>query len=373
MRDSEYLTRLLLPRAAAVCLVCGSCDQPQDGSHENPPAASTGLSGVQEHQARFLTFDRPQVNLDRFHECDLIRQSFTFRNALSSEVEVDHINASCGCSTERLVLIHDGVEKAYDWNTSIRPGQEGVLYTTLDTYKMRGEMNGRFALFARDSDKPLAVLQVSFEVAPLFDVSPPRVYLGELYARKGGESLVAIRHLQGRSFEIASWENLPPTIELVPELRDARHGDRTDLTVRFLPGMPLGIFHHDVTLRTVVEGVEERRIRLEISGVAQGPLRASPRPLGFGVISAGSRHSVRAQIENRDAEFPLEIRAVRIESEQREHLSAQVFEKQKGALFEIELQAAESCPQGIMRGMLILETNLEDTLVPKIPFSGIVR
>lgn len=321
-----------------------------------------------------ISFREKEHNFGKTFEGDPCVHSFEFKNEGPGELKISNVQPSCGCTTKKVTINVDGVDKEYIYNTPIPEGTIGHIEASLNTTGYHGPKTSRISVYSTDQTAATTLLTVQTEVEQFFKLEPPSVAQGMIFGKAGGESLVKITCLKADSFEVKNWEPVPEGLSLEFTKPDAEKKNYGELKIKFLPGVKEGMINHTAVLHTTIPGAEKPRdIRVTIMATIMGAVMYQPAFLGFGLVQAGKAQTTKLNVQNRDPQKAIKITEVTIDSPQKEFLSTNVKTDMEGQTYVVELTVSEKCPPGIIKGTLMVKTDHPESAEKKVSFSGVVR
>lgn len=97
-----------------------------------------------------IEFDTLQHNFGNAKEGDKLTHVFTFKNTGDKDLEIIHINTSCGCTAANYT------------KEPVPPGESGSITVTFNTYGKKGRNNKTIYVRSTGSEKPIELKIVAF-------------------------------------------------------------------------------------------------------------------------------------------------------------------------------------------------------------------
>lgn len=294
-----------------------------------------------------IDFDKTVHDFGQIQRGAKVAVDFGFVNRGRGKLVLQGVHASCGCTA---VEVDSGRE--------YEPGQSGSIRITFDSTDFLGRIAKGITVVTNERQMSDRTLTVRAVVVAEFDVDPPLVDFGEVYARAGVSQMVTIRPDAkfGNSFSIER-------LKFNPEYLDvgyAREGSRWIVTVKLKPNAQTGFFKETVFVVNNSKSLPE--LPIPVRGTVRGNIEFTPRYLEFGQIAPqdkGSRSvtlktleevkitGTRAELNINGARFAEAGKIVEIES----------IPHEKGKqLLTINLKNAAGLA-GAVHGKVMLETD----------------
>lgn len=131
-----------------------------------------------------LKFEETRFDFGRIMDsAGKVRAEFPFRNGSEKEIEIIHLQASCGCTAGELE------QRRY------QPGEDGVITVYFDPDNRHGNQNQRVRVHTRSIDgteAAVATLQVRAEVIRSIEAEPQRVFMMDVLRDEPEETTVSI-------------------------------------------------------------------------------------------------------------------------------------------------------------------------------------
>jgi hypothetical protein len=197
---------------------------------------------------------------------DFVEHTYQIRNTGDSDLVINHVRTSCGCTTTRMD------------QQVIAPGKEAPLSARFSLVGRQGPQKKFIYLECNDPDNIEFRLELSGEVRMDLEVKPPRVYLSQIEGGPSTERTVTVACAMEKPLHIVSLEtnNLPGATVRVDTVRDGREYQ----VVLFVPDLPVdagGRHEGEVGLRT--DHPDYPRISIPVTVVKQEELIVVPREI----------------------------------------------------------------------------------------------
>ncbi len=205
-----------------------------------------------------LAAGSPQLTVqDREHDFGEILQGrkvshvFTFRNSGDSDLVIEQVRSSCGCTAALLS------------SRSIPPGALGELEAVFDSGRFRGDVSKNITLHTNAAQTPRVTFVVRATVSPEIDLSPQAVDFGVLSAGVAREVPVTVTNRGDREIVLGTPRATAPGIEVKMEPGPLPPGESREMTVRAVPATSAGVRGY-VMLRA--DGAAVPDLRLSVYG-----------------------------------------------------------------------------------------------------------
>jgi hypothetical protein len=229
-----------------------------------------------------VLFDEVSKDFGSVPRGPLLEHRFRVVNRTNATVNISSIKVACGCT------------KATTDKMTLKPGEETVLYVTMDTTRFTGTKS--VTIFV-NFDQPQADevrLVVQAYGRNDFTVSPDTLTFGQV--KRGNEvavsAAVTFHGLNGAKITNVRGESnyLVPT---VTEKSRSDHEVVYELTTKLRNDTPVGKWYTDVWVETNVQTLPKIRVPLTVE--VESPLTVSPSYVTIGEVRKGDE-SVRRVI-----------------------------------------------------------------------------
>lgn len=126
-----------------------------------------------------------------------VEHTFAFRNGGDSELVINQVRSSCGCTAALL-----SAER-------LPPGGKGELRAVFDSGRFRGAVSKTVSLHSNDPRRPVAELQLRGTVRPEIELTPEQVDLGIVAPGGRKEVKVTIVNRGGRPIKLSARSTTP--------------------------------------------------------------------------------------------------------------------------------------------------------------------
>lgn len=235
-----------------------------------------------------LQVAEPEYDFGNVGQGTKITHDFVLRNTGTSDLHIQRVVPSCGCTTSSLD------------SDKIAPGTEAQLSVTFDTSGFAGEKVKTVRLYTNDPDQLTAILTLKGSVIPEVEVVPRRVFFGEITEGTPASRDVTITIREGSSVRIKSIVSRSPDITLHElEASDTKRVLRVDLSPDTKEG--------EVRDRIVVllQGDNRDSINIPVYASVTGAIDIKPSAISFGVITDKVETRTLTVVARSPAEFSL--------------------------------------------------------------------
>jgi len=313
-----------------------------------------------------IEFERTEHQFGRVTDEKKIETTFTFRNDGSAPLEIRGIRAGCGCTIPKLE------KKIYE------PGESGVITVQFDPSKKRGLTNQRITVTSNDPERGSRVLQIKAEVLKLVEFSPPNVAIQRVFRGKGAELRMSFT-ARKPGCEITELDITGDKVQGIevrmggtrPTMIEGEPGTEGEIYVTVSPEAEAGVRQGKLVVRT--NDTRKPLLTLPVTGEVRGDIQANPQRVSLGGMVGGERYNRSITLKSRSgAVFGIED--VTFAGPNAPELTWSVEPDQrdpKGMILVVDVIAPER--RGIVRGDLVITTNLESEKTVRVPMSGAVR
>ena len=306
-----------------------------------------------------LVFDSTEYDAGRVRQGDAVAVAFAFRNAGDRPLMIEPPRAGCDCEATLPAR-------------TLLPGAEAAVEVRCATTHSAGPLSRTVTIYANDPARPATTLTLSADVQPVAIAEPPSVYLG--HVRRGEDIVMPVKLLVPRAAtgtfggpEVygrvvrGALAPLPPR-ETPAEMRGAL------LRLGIVTDAPLGPFATRVRIPTGEATVPA--VSVEVGGIVDGTVVASPPQLDFGRVAAAASATRVLEVRG-TTERAVTVTAARLEPAVG-HVDTEAV--QPGRVYRVtaRLEGSASRPLAVGRlhGTLVVDTDAADTARIEVPFTA---
>lgn len=214
-----------------------------------------------------LRFEAVSHDFGEVYRGQQLTQRFGFTNIGDGPVTIQGVHTACGCTAVE-------VDKGREY----QPGERGMVEVRLDTTDFAGTMVKSVTILTNQKLEPDRLITVKARVRSEFEVSPPLLDFGSVYAREGGTQVVKIRPLGSAKVGIQDVQFNPKTLDVTV----TTEGDQNTLTAKLKPGLSPGFVKESVALKTSARHLRE--LVIPVRAFVKGDVEFLPSYLEFGVV-----------------------------------------------------------------------------------------
>ncbi len=356
----------------------------QDDRELNKRVTDAGLPPIDGNEPRFTITGDLEQHAGKVYTKDTIEFAFEFKNTGQTDLEVRRISTSCGCTAVRGIA------------GNVYPPGTGDVMRVRYTPRGPGDARKFVQVFTNDPVQSVTRLTIGAEMVPIATVEPRLQQLGDLRAGKehtftfyvtSGDPNLEIKRVSSGSQNLAFEVGDPEPVE-----NDPAAAIRYPVTVTLASTIPAARFQAGVDIEVVgkpegfaeaIEGVTTTRL----IGNFRGDLILNPR---FGRVTAKqvSTPFELSTIVSTDSGRDFEITRAWVDNATFDTSDLEfVSERLAGATkvgpdgstvpdqpkWRITVRGVTPKDPGVFRGMLMIESNLEDEGPAQMIFSGFTR
>jgi len=214
---------------------------PAAPSSPTPPASGTpGTNGAS------LCFDEVHFNFGAVYEGETVEHVFRFTNRGQSELVIDGVSTSCGCTA------------ALASASNISPGGVGEVKVSFRTQGYKGSLVRHVYVASNDPVAPRITLDLEGTVKRDLESDPSFVYWPKVPADTSPARIVRLYSPEGKAFRVLGMTCSSPYVHLTPVTADGAGGYRFE--IRLGPGLPVG----QVASTIVVDTDSARQPRVNV-------------------------------------------------------------------------------------------------------------
>ena len=215
-----------------------------------------------------IAFDTMTWDFGQIKRGEKVSYDFKFVNKGQGTLVLQGVHASCGCTAVEL-------EKGKQYE----PGERGSIKVTLDSSDFLGRLAKGITVMTNEKHLPDRTLTMNGVVVSEFEVDPPLVDFGEVYARQGAAQMVTIRPTSFSSFNIEKVRYNQDYLDV----GYAKDGSRWVVTVKLKENAQTGFFKETIYVANNSKSLPE--LPIPVRGTVRGNLEFAPRYLEFGQIA----------------------------------------------------------------------------------------
>jgi hypothetical protein len=358
---------------ASIFCLCGSCGVGGGGevlstpaaSAESPPASQAPVPNVQPAPAAAsparMVFQQTTYDFGEVWDTEELKGAFPFLNQGGQALAITEIKPSCGCTTTKLERMH------------YEPGA-GAAIELVWKPKGFGEQSKTISVHSNSEGPGLDVLTIKARIKPFAEFSQSPLVLGELRFGEVHEARVFLS-CADPDFEFVSLRSSHPGI--TARVLGRRADGALELGLVLDESLPWGLLtcSLQVTVRGLVPGGEEpgeHVVSLQLNASIWGDLRAQPAMFGIGQVLPGRTFERRARLTHASGE-PFHVLRTEILGPQPPDMTARVEPAADGAGFDLIVSGDAKEYLGLIRGTVILQTDIPGEQERQLPVYGIVR
>ncbi|HOO76848.1 MAG TPA: DUF1573 domain-containing protein [bacterium] len=295
-----------------------------------------------------IDFAETAFNAGTVWEGDKAAHSFSFTNVGDTDLVIDRVKTSCGC-TAALVT-----------QKTVPPGAEGTIKVEFNTTRRSGNQRKTVYVYSNDPGLPNAQLEISCYVQTVAAFEPRSVVFQEVVHGEGAAQTVSLVPAAG-PFRITSVSATPQFIAAtVPsgEMEVGADNRPVEVEVRVLPDAPIG--QHSGTLLAKLDHPQCPQINARIRVNVVGLISYSPRMFFFNRDNL-VRHEEKVIVITKQGEPDLRVTRPQISLE---GFSLDLQETVPGREFHLTVRPEGEPIPGRRRGTLSFQTN--DPSQPRI-------
>lgn len=328
-------------------------------------AASTNVPLAVPGKKASLVFSEKHHDFGKIVDVDEQTAVFKFTNTGDKVVKILDKKATCGCTVPDLA------------KTEFQPGESGEIAVSYNARGKHGKQNQTVTLTTDDPGEPRVQLTISAEVMPLVSIEPAIVQFGQV--NKGQEKTARVT-VTGRmpDFKVtdatlsASDKMKIQIISTEPTMVDGQPGAKVTLELTVPANHPVGRISQTGTLRTT----ESRREIMNFTALGEvlGDLAANPGRIALGNIKPGSEFRGELKLLSRSGK-PFKVISAKADAPVDQQMDVKVTpDPATGATeYTLEISGVAPAKTMLLRGELLVETDVPDEKDVRLPFWGTVR
>jgi len=360
MRPSD----LPLPLLALLCSVaCGGGEG--DGEGAKSPAVAPARVKEPEpeppapvHGAK-IRFESDTIDFGEVWDYQTLEGRFHFTNVGTEPLLVTDVKPSCGCTPVELE------------RNRFEPGEQDHVAVRWDL-KGFGHQAKTIAVTTNSVGEPITMLTVRAEIRPFATFDPTALRLGALEVGKAHTATATLTCVDPE-FELLDLVSGTPKLS-VRETGRTKRGATMEVTLDGTIDWGSFIGQVNARIRGRGEGsgeTVEHVAHLPVSASLLGELRIENQLLTVGRVAPGSRIVYATELRSASRR-PFEVTTLRVEASQPPGMEARV-EPLAGAAKRLVVEGDSGDYLGLIRGFVVLDTDLPGEEVRRLPIMGVVR
>jgi len=314
-----------------------------------------------------IVFDKTVYDFGTTSMVSSVTGTFTFHNAGDAVLEMKKPTTSCGCTVA-------GVKPE-----KLNPGENGelVFTVTIAKYTARTSLEKRITVPSNDPQSPNVGLTIKVVVAPVFEVSPDKVSLGDLLQGTTTNATIHIKRLDGKKLELTKVESTSNLLraQLVPV--ESSNGTEAEIRVETTSKGPSHFFNYEV--RAFGDNTNQPAATIAVSGRIVGDLDVMPPELLLGILDPDRWDDARPEQKSRGFKVVSNKQGATLEIKNlttslKDLLTLSVVTLQTGKAYQI-VASLPHAPKETIRGTVSFETNIagQQTVVVPVTINVLKR
>ncbi|HUO05642.1 MAG TPA: DUF1573 domain-containing protein [Candidatus Binataceae bacterium] len=332
----------------AIVIVAAIPAAAQDGMNPFIPGGNSAPPG----EAPKAVVDKPLYDFGTALEGDMVRHTFTIKNAGKGYLDIRGVKTSCGCTA------------AAPTKTHLAPGESTEVPVGFDTRFEHGHQTRDIWATTNDPANPQVTMTLQGVIKPQLAATPQEVDFGKVPKGTAKEQTVTIDDLiGGNKFDVTDVSNSDRSIKVTLEKRhDGKSG--AILNVKLLPTKQVG------PIKDAIKITNNRSpLMIDVDGVVLGNLVIDPPQASFDVVPVG-QDSVRfVRLTNSNSKRAVNITDVTSSSPT---VTASVEPVTPGTEYKITITLKRGTPEGMQHGVITIKTDDPDQKTITIPYYAIV-
>lgn len=315
-----------------------------------PPAPVSGAK---------ILFESDTIDFGEVWDYQTLEGRFRFTNVGTEPLVISDVKPSCGCTP---------VELARD---RFEPGEGDFVAVRWDL-KGFGHQAKTIAVTTSSVGEPITMLTVRAEIRPFATFDPTVLRLGDLELGKVHTARATLSCVD-RGFELLEVVSGTPKIT-ARDIGRTAGGVIVEVTLDETIGWGSFIGQINARIRGRGDGSEEtveHTARLQVSASLLGELRIENQLLTVGCVAPGARIVYATELTSA-SKRAFEVTTLRVENSQPPGLEARV-EPRPGGGQRLIVEGDSGDYRGLIRGFVVLDTDLPGEEARRLPIMGIVR
>jgi hypothetical protein len=224
-----------------------------------------------------------EFNFGTVTEGDHVVHEFSIRNTGRTELVLQRVAPSCGCTATTLSA------------STIPPGGVGVVKVDFNTAGFSGQKTKTVAVITADPQQPELLFVLTGVVVPAVLVEPEWLHFGELPPSGQVEQ-------RKRSFTVRPGQGIAEPLKVsslskyLKVTREGRDGRSERYSVELLPDAPSGALRERVVVE--LEGGGRPAVNVPVFATIRSDLRVTPPSVSFGVLTGQALVERQVQIQS---------------------------------------------------------------------------
>lgn len=260
-------------------------------------------------QEPIIVFDKTQSDHGTLSEGEKAKFSFHFTNAGKSDLEIQEVQKSCGCT------------KAEATNKNIKPGEGAEIEGEIDTTGRSGKQMKTVTVKSNDPKTPSVTLRVEMNIRKEIDLQPTSVNFGVIDLGKEGRQEVKLTNMGEKPLRVTGIDSnnerikavvVSPSIPNKPTESEPVVGEANPVTIAVSvdASSEIGNVNGQITIHT--DNPARPTLPLYVGGKFAGDIEVYPANVFFGLMRNSQPSNRAARIYSRSG-TPFKIEKVETE------------------------------------------------------------
>jgi hypothetical protein len=312
-----------------------------------------------------MIFESQHHDFGKIVDVEQAEAVFKFTNKGNEVLKIVDKKATCGCTVPDLA------------KSEYQPGESGEIKVTYNPRGKHGSQTQTVTITTNDPIEPKVQLTIGAQVQPLVSIEPAVVQFGQVnkHAPKTIKVVVTGRTPDFKVTDATLSDSAKMSVKVLasePIDVDGTPGARTTLELTLPETHPVGRIAQTGTIRTN----ESRRevMNFTVMGEVLGDLGANPARIAFGNIKPASEFRGELKLVNRVGK-PFKILSAKADAPIDQPLTVKITpDSQSGATeYTVEVSGVAPAKTMLLRGELVITTDVADETEVRLPFWGTVR
>ncbi len=271
-----------------------------------------------------------------------LTHDFIVKNTGASDLIIRELNPSCGCTA---AVLEDPVLKA---------GAETAIRVSFDTTGFIGTKSKTVRIYSNDPKNSSMVLRVKAHIVPEIFTEPSSL---EIFNVKKGDEVSVSFTVKSMNAEPVPFKDVISRSEYIKVSSDIKDSGEVVVMVSLSQSIPPGKLRSRVVVRTNNPRVPVINVPVLIDVVRD--LSLDHKSVNFGYVSGSIKEPLRKEFKvHIEKGAPEYLRVVKVSITGTSHVKAYVHEPEDARqIVQVDLLPGA---QGVVRGVLLLETNHVD-------------
>jgi len=302
-------------------------------------------------EAPHIEFDALTFNFGKVDQGQDVSHAFKFRNTGDSELIIEKVQSSCGCTA------------ALASSKNIGPGEEGEIRATFKTKGYQGRSTKAIRVQTNDPNVANITLRLTGEILTEVMVKPRSLNFGNLKRGTTTGREIDVTFSSDEEIQIKKIESTSEHFKTAVEPYESEAGRGAKITVSAKADIPLGRIKEKILVHTTSS--KSPTLTVPIYVYVQGDITVSPMVLSFSKTSAGG-------VKERDLKVSTTAEAFAIlDVEVKEDLfSAEVETVEQGKEYSIKVMLNEEASEGRIHEALLIHTDNKEQPEIRVPIYG---